>query len=139
MSRAASKMQEKVMSVKFRGKEIFKPLNTGSIDERVKHGCYCKKAKGNRYKVRWILATDGSAFVLPEMANAVSTSVGGFTEAAKSSGEVTPAINTASDEKISRMASNVKPDIRHSLKTDSHGRRLTGAQEEYFKAMRRFA
>lgn len=36
MSKAASKMQEKVMAFKFRGKEIFKPLNTGVIDERVK-------------------------------------------------------------------------------------------------------
>ena len=36
MSKSASKLQEKVMSIKFRGKEIFKPLNTGIIDERVK-------------------------------------------------------------------------------------------------------
>lgn len=37
MSKAASKMQEKFMAFKFRGKEIFKPLNTGWIDEHV--GC----------------------------------------------------------------------------------------------------
>lgn len=37
MSKAASKFQEKAMAFKFRGKEIFKPLNTGWIDERV--GC----------------------------------------------------------------------------------------------------
>ena len=36
MSKSASKMQEKVMAFKFRGKEIFKPLNTGTIDSRVK-------------------------------------------------------------------------------------------------------
>ena len=36
MSKSASKLQEKIMSMKFRGKEIFKPLNTGIIDERVK-------------------------------------------------------------------------------------------------------
>ncbi len=36
MSKSASKMQEKVMALKFRGKEIFKPLNTGSIDDHVK-------------------------------------------------------------------------------------------------------
>ena len=36
MSRSASKLQEKVMAFKFRGKEIFKPLNTGTIDEHVK-------------------------------------------------------------------------------------------------------
>ncbi|WP_019190588.1 hypothetical protein [Levyella massiliensis] len=35
MSKLASKIQEKVMSFLFRGKEIFKPLNTGYIDERV--------------------------------------------------------------------------------------------------------
>jgi len=37
MSKQASKFQEKTMSRFFRGKEIFKPLNTGRIDERV--GC----------------------------------------------------------------------------------------------------
>lgn len=36
MSRSASKFQEKFMALKFRGKEIFKPLNTGSIDGHVK-------------------------------------------------------------------------------------------------------
>lgn len=36
MSKSASKMQEKVMAFKFRGKEIFKPLNTGVIDSHVK-------------------------------------------------------------------------------------------------------
>ena len=36
MSKSASKFQEKVMAFKFRGKEIFKPLNTGMIDEHVK-------------------------------------------------------------------------------------------------------
>ena len=36
MSRSASKFQEKVMALKFRGKEIFKPLNTGTIDSHVK-------------------------------------------------------------------------------------------------------
>ena len=36
MSKLASKIQEKVMALKFRGKEIFKPLNTGMIDDHVK-------------------------------------------------------------------------------------------------------
>lgn len=36
MSRSASKFQEKFMAFKFRGKEIFKPLNTGTIDSHVK-------------------------------------------------------------------------------------------------------
>lgn len=35
MSKQASAFQEKVMSFLYRGKEIFKPLNTGRIDERV--------------------------------------------------------------------------------------------------------
>lgn len=35
MSKQASEFQEKVMSRLYRGKEIFKPLNTGRIDERV--------------------------------------------------------------------------------------------------------
>lgn len=36
MSKQASEFQEKTMSRFFRGKEIFKPLNTGRIDERVR-------------------------------------------------------------------------------------------------------
>lgn len=35
MSKQASEFQERIMSRFFRGKEIFKPLNTGLIDERV--------------------------------------------------------------------------------------------------------
>ena len=35
MSKQASEFQEKVMSRIYRGKEIFKPLNTGKIDEHV--------------------------------------------------------------------------------------------------------
>lgn len=35
MSRKASQFQKKVMSRIYRGKEIFKPLNTGRIDEHV--------------------------------------------------------------------------------------------------------
>ena len=35
MSKHASAFQEKVMSFLYRGKEIFKPLNTGHMDERV--------------------------------------------------------------------------------------------------------
>ncbi len=35
MSKRASAFQEKVMSFLYRGKEIFKPLNTGRMDERV--------------------------------------------------------------------------------------------------------
>ena len=35
MSRKASQFQKKVMSLGYRGKEVFKPLNTGWIDEHV--------------------------------------------------------------------------------------------------------
>ena len=35
MSKSASQVQKVVMSLAYRGKEIFKPLNTGRIDERV--------------------------------------------------------------------------------------------------------
>ena len=35
MSKFASKFQKVLMSFSYRGKEIFKPLNTGRIDERV--------------------------------------------------------------------------------------------------------
>lgn len=35
MSKSDSKSQVKFMSAMFKGKEIFKPLNTGFIDERV--------------------------------------------------------------------------------------------------------
>lgn len=35
MSKQASEFQEKSMAILYRGKEIFKPLNTGRIDERV--------------------------------------------------------------------------------------------------------
>ena len=35
MSKKDSQFQKRVMSLMFRGKEIFKPLNTGWIDEHV--------------------------------------------------------------------------------------------------------
>lgn len=110
------------------------------------------RTKGNRYKVHRILTPDGKAFALPEMANAVSTSVGGITEGAKSSGEVAPAINTASMRSISKDGKSVKysafneevarqlaGEDREKVKfsaedtTDSTGRELTEQQQEYFK------
>lgn len=36
MSKKASEFQEKAMAILYRGKEIFIPLNTGSIDKHVK-------------------------------------------------------------------------------------------------------
>ena len=35
MSKQASEFQEKTMALLYRGKEIFKPLNTGRIDDHV--------------------------------------------------------------------------------------------------------
>ncbi|MBR3751901.1 MAG: hypothetical protein IKK50_02070, partial [Ruminiclostridium sp.] len=69
------------------------------------------KTKGNRYKVHRVLTPDGETFVLPEKANAVSTSVGGITEAAKTSGAVTPTINTASKFSIPGGREKVKYSI----------------------------
>jgi len=37
MSKQDSKNQQKFMPFMFRGKEIFKPLNTGYIDERISY------------------------------------------------------------------------------------------------------
>lgn len=110
------------------------------------------RTKGNRYKVHRILTPDGKAFALPEMANAVSTSVGGITEGAKSSGEVAPAINTASMRSIPKDGKHVKysafnEEVARQLAgedpgktkfsaedtTDSTGRELTAQQREYFK------
>lgn len=59
-----------------------------------------RQTKGQRYDVHRILMPDGSAFVFQEKANAVSTTVGGITEAASSSGGTTPTINTASEDSI---------------------------------------
>ena len=50
---------------------------------------------------------DGSAFEFTQKANAVPTTVGGVTKDAKSSGEVAPTINTASENSISTSNGNV--------------------------------
>lgn len=65
-----------------------------------------RQTKGQRYDVHRILMPDGSAFVFQEKANAVSTTVGGITEAASSSGGTTPTINTASEDSIRSSAGN---------------------------------
>lgn len=65
-----------------------------------------RQTKGQRYDVHRILMPDGSAFVFHEKANAVSTTVGGVTEAASSSGGTTPTINTASEDSIRSSAGN---------------------------------
>lgn len=65
-----------------------------------------RQTKGQRYDVHRILMPDGSAFVFQEKANAVSTTVGGITEAASSSGGTTPTINTASTNSIHSSAGN---------------------------------
>ena len=63
----------------------------------------------NRYDMHRIVLPDGSAFEFVQKANAVSTAVGGVTEGAKSSGVVTPTINTASNE---------RPSTRRTLHAD---------------------
>lgn len=89
-----------------------------------------RQTKGQRYDVHRILMPDGSAFVFQEKANAVSTTVGGITEAASSSGGTTPTINTASKDSI--RPGNEKSNTKFSVR-DSAGRELTEAQQEYFK------
>lgn len=93
------------------------------------------RTKGNRYKVHRILTPDGKAFALPEMANAVSTSVGGITEGAKSSGEVAPAINTASMRSISKDGKHVKysafnEEVARQLAGEERGKVKFSAEDE---------
>lgn len=89
-----------------------------------------RQTKGQRYDVHRILMPDGSAFVFQEKANAVSTTVGGITEAASSSGGTTPTINTASKDSI--RPGNEKSNTKFSVR-DSAGRELTPAQQEFFR------
>lgn len=89
-----------------------------------------RQTKGQRYDVHRILMPDGSAFVFHEKANAVSTTVGGVTEAASSSGGTTPTINTASKDSI--RSGNKKSNTKFSVR-DNTGRELTPAQQEYFR------
>ena len=89
-----------------------------------------RQTKGQRYDVHRILMPDGSAFVFQEKANAVSTTVGGITEAASSSGGTTPTINTASKDSIRH--GNEKSNTKFSVR-DSAGRELTPAQQEFFR------
>lgn len=79
-----------------------------------------RQTKGQRYDVHRILMPDGSAFVFHEKANAVSTTVGGVTEAASSSGGTTPTINTASKDSIrsGNEKSNTKFSVREAKITD---------------------
>ena len=114
----------------------------------------------NRYDMHRIVLPDGSAFEFVQKANAVSTAVGGVTEGAKSSGVVTPTINTASSERPSTRRTlhadvnqtakgseaNAQPsktiiptsDEKSNTKIskqerDSAGQQLTEQQQEYFK------
>lgn len=73
-----------------------------------------RQTKGQRYDVHRILMPDGSAFVFHEKANAVSTTVGGVTEAASSSGGTTPTINTASKDSI--RPGNEKSNTKFSMR-----------------------
>ena len=84
----------------------------------------------NHYHTHRIIMPDGSAFVFQEKANAVSTTVGGITEAASSSGGTTPTINTASKNSI--RPGNEKSNTKFSVR-DNTGRELTPAQQEFFR------
>lgn len=63
-----------------------------------------RQTNGNRYDVHRIVMPDGAAFEFKKKANAVPTSAGGITDIAKASGEVNPAINTASKSSIRQTA-----------------------------------
>ena len=57
--------------------------------------------RNGQHRSAAVVMPDGSAFELTQRANAVPTTVGGVTKDAKSSGEVAPTINTASNDSIS--------------------------------------
>lgn len=65
-----------------------------------------RQTNGNRYDVHRIVMPDGAAFEFKKKANAVPTSAGGITNIAKASGEVDPAINTASKRSIRQTTEN---------------------------------
>ena len=65
-----------------------------------------RQTNGNRYDVHRIVMPDGAAFEFKKKANAVPTSAGGITDIAKASGEVDPAINTASKRSIRQTTEN---------------------------------
>ena len=95
-----------------------------------------RQTNGNRYDVHRIVMPDGAAFEFKKKANAVPTSAGGITDIAKASGEVNPAINTASKSSIRQTAADSQekssdnktptadPDIRYqqrdNLKEEYH-------------------
>lgn len=86
-----------------------------------------RQTKGQRYDVHRILMPDGSAFVFHEKANAVSTTVGGVTEAASSSGGTTPTINTASKDSI--RSGNEKSNTKFSVRDNKEDVKTV---EKYF-------
>ena len=51
MSKKATEFQRKAMSRMYRGKEIFKPLNTGWIDEAVCRSCRLSESERTRYEI----------------------------------------------------------------------------------------
>lgn len=86
-----------------------------------------RQTKGQRYDVHRILMPDGSAFVFHEKANAVSTTVGGVTEVASSSGGTTPTINTASKDSI--RSGNEKSNTKFSVRDNKEDVKTV---EKYF-------
>lgn len=70
-----------------------------------------RNTNGNRYDIHRIVMPDGATFEFKKKANAVPTTAGGITDIAKVSGEVTPAINTASKNNIRQTAGNSQAEI----------------------------
>lgn len=90
----------------------------------------------NRYDMHRIVMPDGSAFVFEQKANTVPTAVGSITEGAYSPGEVHPTISTVSDGSIRQSSESSQEENSGGAKfsqRDSTGRKLTEAQQEYFK------
>lgn len=75
-------------------------------------------------------APKGEALVLPEMANAESTTAGAFTNGRRPLGGSAPAIDPASRVSVSERTGYVKEDGRFSLKAGTESKSAAALQEE---------
>ncbi len=91
------------------------------------------KTKGDRYKVHRILTPEGTAFVLPEMENAESTTAGDIIEADKATGEAAPTIDSASETKITEDGLPVKPEAGAQFPQSERERGSEGAAGREWK------
>ena len=92
-----------------------------------------KRTSGNRYKVHRIMTPEGSAFTMPEMANAEMNTVGAVTNGSQSLGGSTPAINSASRNSIRRNDETVKEQF--SIGDAAGEAETAGADQEQSEAM----